>query len=633
MAEIRLLPSQLVDQIAAGEVIERPSAALKELVENAIDAQARHITVNLTEGGLSEIVVSDDGKGMRADELSLAIQRHATSKLPTADLFDIHSFGFRGEALPSIGSVSTLIMRSSTGADAHGWSLQVAQGEVGKPEPHAMSKGTQIIVRNLFANVPARLKFMKTTRTETGNCVDVLKRLAMAWPTISFEAYDGSRKLLHYVTRLDDEAGFAARLGDVIGRNFSDQALTLDARRDEAIMTGLIGLPTMNKPTTANMYFFVNNRPVKDRLLLGALRAGYGDTLPRGRHPMAVLFITVPSNMVDVNVHPAKAEVRFSDQAGIRSLIVGAVMSHLRDAALNNPAESGGDNLRYFQSQNQVSFPKSGSYYRPYQPATSSGFENFQAPSDFPASSGLQAPSGLDSAAARERAAKAAQSTSLTIAEAPPQAPMQMPDQDEVRRLHNSPLGAAKAQLHTTYIVSETADGIVIIDQHAAHERLVMERMKQAMEQGQAESGPLSQILLLPELVDLPDDQIAAITAHKDVLEKAGLVIEPFGEGTVIVRETPAILGEVDAKKLVTDLGEELAQIGTKLSFDQQIEHVIATMSCHGSVRAGRALNGAEMNALLREMEVTPRSGQCNHGRPTYVSLSLKDIETLFGRR
>ena len=626
MSPIRLLPSQLVDQIAAGEVIERPSAALKELVENAIDAGGHHITINLLEGGLQEMVVTDDGKGMSHDELGLAILRHATSKLPSSDLFDIHSFGFRGEALPSIGSVSTMVLRSKTADSDHGWSLQIDQGKIGNPIPHSMSAGTQIIVRDLFANVPARLKFMKTTRTETGNCVDVIKRLAMAYPQVSFEAFDGSRKLLQYVRRLDDEAGRAARLGDVIGRSFSEQAISLDAKRDEAVMTGLIGLPTMNKPTTAHMYFFVNNRPVRDRLLLGALRAGYGDTLPRGRHPMAVLFITVPPHMVDVNVHPAKAEVRFQDQAGVRSLIVGAVMSHLRDAALNNPAEAGGDALRYFQSHpqssGQASFPSSGGYkgvssYRP-EPVVQA-FDNWQAPSsDAPLS-----------AAASERAAKAAQMTNMHIAETPPQARFQAPDPEEVSRLHNAPLGAAKAQLHNTYLVSETADGIVIIDQHAAHERLVMERMKAAMEEGDA----ASQILLLPEIVDLPDDQIAAILAHTALLKKAGLEIESFGEGTVIVRETPAILGEVDTKKLVSDLAEELSEIGTKISFDQQIEHVVATMSCHGSVRAGRVLNGAEMNALLREMEVTPRSGQCNHGRPTYVSLSLNDIEKLFGRR
>ncbi|MGC6516699.1 MAG: DNA mismatch repair endonuclease MutL [Candidatus Puniceispirillaceae bacterium] len=617
MAEIRLLPSHLVDQIAAGEVIERPAAALKELVENAIDAGASHITIHLSEGGLSEIVVTDDGKGMTKPELSLAIQRHATSKLSTSDLFDIHSFGFRGEALPSIGSVSTMIVRSCTLSQSHGWALQINQGDIGKAEPHAMSKGTQIIIRDLFANVPARLKFMKTTRTETGNCLDVIKRLAMAWPSISFEAFDGQRKLLHYSTRLNDEAGRAARLGDVIGRQFSQAALTLEANRDEAVMTGLIGLPVMNKPTTSQIYFFVNNRPVRDRFLLGALRAGYGDTLPRGRHPMAVLFITVPAHMVDVNVHPAKAEVRFQDQAAVRSMIVGSVMSHLRDAALNQPMDTDADALRYFQNApvaGKASYGSSGYGYQP-QPRMDSRYADWQAPQP--------------SQAASERAAQAAQTINQTIAEAPPQARVEPTDEVTDTYLHNAPLGAAKAQLHSTYLISETADGIVIIDQHAAHERLVMERMKAAMADGDLPA----QVLLLPEVVELSENQISAILAHDTVLKKAGLDIESFGEGSVIIRQTPAILGEVDAKRLVSDLAEELTELGTSLSLDQQIEHVIATMSCHGSVRAGRSLNGAEMNALLREMEVTPRSGQCNHGRPTYVSLSLKDIEKLFGRR
>lgn len=625
MAEIRRLPSQLVDQIAAGEVIERPAAALKELVENALDAGAQHITIHLKEGGLGELVITDDGCGMTKDDLSLAVQRHATSKLPTSDLFDIQSFGFRGEALPSIGSVSEMVIRSRTKDDAHGWALPVLHGRLSDITPHMMAVGTQVSVKNLFANVPARLKFMKTTRTETGNCVDVIKRLAMAWPQVSFEAFDGERKLLHYIARLNDDSAQAARIGDVVGRQFSEAALSLDAARDEAVMTGLIGLPTANKPTTASMYFFVNNRPVRDRLLLGALRAGYGDTLPRGRHPMAVLFITVPAIDVDVNVHPAKAEVRFQDQAAIRSLIVGSVMAHLRDAALNQPGEAGSDSLRYFQpttSPTSYGPRRTGASY--YTPPPPQGFAQWQAPSEQvpPAQAPL-------SKAASERAAQAAQSSALSVSEAPPQARIHQDDTQDISQLTQAPLGAAKAQIHNTYLVSETHDGIVLIDQHAAHERLVMEKMKAAMETGAIPT----QILLLPEVVELPEAHIAALIAQAELLKQAGLDLEAFGEGSVIIRETPALLGEVDAKKLVTDLAEELAEIGTMTSFDQKIEHIIATMSCHGSVRAGRTLNGAEMNALLREMEVTPRAGQCNHGRPTYISLSLQDIEKLFGRR
>ena len=607
MADIRLLPSQLVDQIAAGEVVERPSAALKELVENAIDAKARHITIHITDGGLTELIVKDDGHGMSQDDLALAVQRHATSKLPDADLFAINSFGFRGEALPSIGSVSDMTLSSRMADSAHGWSLRVDKGDIGKSTPQAMAFGTQVSVKHLFRNVPARLKFMKTTRTETGACVDVVKRLAMAWPKIGFEMHDGARQLFHYVPRLDEEAGKAARLGDILGKSFANEALPIDIVRDEIRLSGLVGLPTMNRPTTAHMYFFVNDRPVRDKFLLGALRAAYGDTLPRGRHPMAVLSITVPPAEVDVNVHPAKAEVRFQEAAKVRSLLVGGVMAHLSQASQQATGETGTASLRHFSSDNRSSEGTT----RPIG-QIDKAFYQWQAPSPSMPPPQPTAQSGL-------------------LAEAPPLARMVEADRtnDDNDQLTQNPLGAAKAQLHNTYVIAETEDGIILVDQHAAHERLVMEKMKDALGDGDLPS----QILLLPEVVELPEDQISALISHQAILANAGLHVEAFGDGAVIVRQTPAILGEVNAKNLVSDVAEELAQIGTSLSFDQQIEHVLATMSCHGSVRAGRQLNGAEMNALLREMEDTPRSGQCNHGRPTFVSLSLKDIEKLFGRR
>ena len=610
MAHIRLLPSQLVDQIAAGEVIERPAAALKELVENAIDAKAHFIKIHMEEGGLGCLIIADDGHGMSPEDMALAIQRHATSKLPDADLFAIESFGFRGEALPSIGSVSELQIASRQAEAEHGWLLPVTHGTLGDIVPHQMPQGTQITVRNLFKNVPARLKFMKTMRTETGACVDVVKRLAMAWPTIGFEMTDDTRTLLRYNPRLPDEAGYAARLGDILGRAFAQEALPISAQREDIALTGLIGLPTMNRPTAAHIYFFVNDRPVRDKFLIGALRAAYGDTLPRGRHPMAVLSLTVPPALVDVNVHPAKAEVRFQDSAAVRSLLVGSVMGHLRDASMQATAEIGTASLRHFETGQQ-----------PHQPQSS-----------YPPASGNQAPSlqwqapyhGGSSA----RLPAAPTPTGYMLAEAPPQAPASAPS-EEPGTLSQFPLGAARAQLHKTYIVSETDTGIVIVDQHAAHERLVMEKMKEAMAKGDLPS----QILLLPEIIELPDDQISALLAHIELLAAAGLVVEGFGEGAVIVRQTPAILGEVDAKILISDVAEEMAQMGSMMSFDQKIEHVIATMSCHGSVRAGRVLNPQEMNQLLRDMEVTPRSGQCNHGRPTYVTLSLADVEKLFGRR
>ena len=619
MAHIRLLPSQLVDQIAAGEVIERPAAALKELVENAIDAGAHHISVHIQDGGLSELIVTDDGHGMAKEELPLAIQRHATSKLPDADLFAINSFGFRGEALPSIGSVSEMTIASRQAGAEHGWALRIDKGQVAEPYPHQMPHGTKVVIRDLFKNVPARLKFMKTTRTETGNCVDVIKRLAMAWPHIGFEMHDGSRKLLHYVPRAKDaldsdinddthnDQAIILRLGDILGRAFSQEAVVVNARRDDMHLSGLIGLPTMNRPTTAHMYFIVNDRPVRDKFLLGALRAAYADTLPRGRHPMAVLSLHLPASDVDVNVHPAKAEVRFQNAAGVRSLIVGSIMALLRDASMQATSETGAASLRHFQQQPsaQAASSQPQAPQQAYRPIDR-GFYQWQAPPKNPA------PLRPD-----------------FLSEAPPLARTAPIEDEVVEALAHNPLGAAKAQLHNTYLVAETADGLVIVDQHAAHERLVMEKMKSALEAGDLPS----QILLLPEVVELADDEIAALTAHQDMLEKAGLTLEAFGEGAVIVRQTPSILGEVNAKKLVSDLAEELSQLGTSMSFDQQIEHVVATMSCHGSVRAGRKLNSDEMNALLREMEETPRSGQCNHGRPTYVSLSLKDIEKLFGRR
>lgn len=611
MAHIRLLPSQLVDQIAAGEVIERPAAALKELVENAIDAKAHFIKIHIEEGGLGCLIISDDGHGMSPEDLALAIQRHATSKLPEADLFAIASFGFRGEALPSIGSVSELQIASRQAEAAHGWLLPVTHGALGDIVPHQMPHGTQITVRNLFQNVPARLKFMKTIRTETGACVDVVKRLAMAWPTIGFEMTDDTRTLFRYNPRLPDEAGYAARLGDILGRAFAQEALPLSAQREDIGLTGLLGLPTMNRPTAAHIYFFVNDRPVRDKFLIGALRAAYGDTLPRGRHPMAVLSLTVPPALVDVNVHPAKAEVRFQDSAAVRSLLVGSVMGRLRDASMQATAEIGTASLRHFETGQQ-----------PYQPASSypsASGGGASHPLQWQAPYGGPSPSNLPAAPTP---------TGYMLSETPPQAPVAAPPEEQ-STLSQFPLGAARAQLHKTYIVSETETGIVIVDQHAAHERLVMEKMKEAMADGELPS----QILLLPEIIELPDDQISALLAHIELLAAAGLVVEGFGEGAVIVRQTPAILGEVDAKILISDVAEEMAQMGSMMSFDQKIEHVIATMSCHGSVRAGRVLNPQEMNQLLRDMEVTPRSGQCNHGRPTYVTLSLADVEKLFGRR
>ena len=618
MSEIRLLPDHLVNQIAAGEVIERPASALKELVENAIDAGASRIEVETIRGGLGGLSVLDNGHGMTADALQLALQRHATSKLPEADLFNIHSFGFRGEALPSISAVSKLKLSSRVADEAHGWSITVEQGAVGAISPSSQPIGTLVEISDIFASVPARLKFLKTERTESGQCLDVVKRLAMGAPEISFRVSEAGRKLLDLPARPADLTGVSTRLSDVLGRQFAAEAMQMDAKRDTVSLTGLAGLPTMNRPTAAHIYLFVNGRPVRDRQLLGAVRAGYSDTLPKGRHPMAALFIDLPPQQVDVNVHPAKAEVRFQDAGGVRALLVGGLQSALRERGAEATGEGGMAALQRLQrnigSGGSVS---SGTYRTSYQ-------QNIPSFNEREAATEWQAPASLTSAQTSDPQAH-------MLHDFPEQARMVADAQQEASgslATTDGRLGAARAQLHKTYIVAETSEGLTIIDQHAAHERLVMEQMKAAL----ADGDIISQALLLPEVVELPPEQIEVIIASSDPLAKMGLQVEAFGEGAVIVRETPALLGEVNAVALIRDVAEELVELGGTVALENKIAHVLATISCHGSVRAGRILNGDEMNALLRQMEDTPNSGQCNHGRPTYISLSLSDIEKLFAR-
>jgi DNA mismatch repair protein MutL len=604
MHKIRQLPDRLVNQIAAGEVVERPASALKELAENALDAGATKLTITLKSGGIEEITVRDDGRGMDADEMTLAVRRHATSKLPEDSLAEIKSLGFRGEALPSIGAVARLSITSITAGAPHAWQLVVDAGVPRGLEPAALANGSVISVTQLFKAVPARLKFLKTERTEQGQCLDVIKRLAMAWPHVAFHLTADQRVLLDLPAALPDAAGQQRRIGSIMGRGFADEAIMLDAMREQIHLTGFAGLPTMNRPTTAHMFIFVNGRPIHDRSLLGAIRAGYGDTLPRGRHPMTVLFITLPSADVDVNVHPAKAEVRFKDAAAVRSLLVGALSAQLRDASITATADNGAAALRRFASDNQPA-----SYLSAGRPAAYSAAPSADARQ---AAAELQRPLPNDH----------------LLAGHAPAAPVVAPPTDDERHRHGQ-LGAARAQLHKTYIVAETDDGVTIIDQHAAHERLVMEQMKADL----AGSGIRAQQLLLPEVVSMPDHYCAAIADASDWLTKMGLVVDGFGQGAVVVRAVPALLGTPEVNRLVTDIAEELVEFGDSHSLDDRINHILATVSCHGSVRAGRSLNAAEMNALLRDMEVTPRSGQCNHGRPTWVKLSLADIEKLFGRR
>ena len=605
---LRQLPPVLVNRIAAGEVVERPAAAVKELVENAIDAGARRIDVALHDGGQSLIVVSDDGDGMSAAELALAVERHCTSKLPHDDLLDIRWLGFRGEALPSIAAVSRLAIASRQRGAAEAWSIAVDAGAKGEVKPAAQAQGTRVEVRDLFYATPARLKFMKTARAERDQAVDVVERLAMAHPEIAFAVTaEDSREILRLPALAGDLAGRdprsarRERLAAVLGRAFADNALPIEAEREGVRLTGLAGLPTLNRATARDQYLFVNGRPVRDKLLLGAVRGAYQDHLARDRHPMVVLFLDLPGSEVDVNVHPAKAEVRFRDAGLVRGLIVGALKHALAAAghrAATTVAEAALSALR------PATWTGNGGPLYPAAPtALTRGLAEtaaeFQAPFSHVAAE-------LDRPGARA---------------ADPEAPAE--------DLARYPLGAARAQLHETYIVAQTETGIVIVDQHAAHERLVYERMKEAM----AATGVARQLLLIPEVVELEEAGVARLIARAPELAELGLVLEPFGSGAVVVREVPALLGEIDARGLVRDLADELAELGSAFSLKERLEEFCGTLACHGSVRAGRRLTPAEMNALLRQMEATPHSGQCNHGRPTYVELKLADIERLFGRR
>jgi DNA mismatch repair protein MutL len=612
---IRHLPEQLVNQIAAGEVIERPASALKELIENALDAEASRICIDLADGSLSGLTVHDDGAGMSRDELMLAVQRHATSKLPFDDLLDIQFFGFRGEALPSIGSVSQLRLVSRQHADMHGWALTVKHGKSENPEPAAGEIGTRIEIADLFGSVPARLKFLKTQKTEAGQCYDVVRRFAMSRPDVSFILTDTGRTVLQLSEQDRTDEGYARRLSEILGPVFARESVAVQAEKPGMRLTGYAGLPTMNRPTAAQIYLFVNGRSVRDRQLLGAVRAGYQDMLPRGRHPVLVLFLKIETEAVDVNVHPAKLEVRFRDAPSVRGLLVGALSSALRLAGMQATAEGGEAALRQFSHSTSSGYSGSSSRYQ-----SQSSFKK----------------SWLSTETHQQ---SANQPSPHFLMESPPQARYEIASElidgqidnnlgGHAEDFSNFPLGAAKAQLHRTYIVAETTLGLSIIDQHAAHERLVMEQMKAQYAQGQVKS----QSLLLPEIVELPDDQMEAVLTEVEQLCNAGLEIEAFGAGAVMIRAIPALLGQTDVKKLVSDLAEELVQLGGTSALDDRIGQILATLSCHGSVRAGKRLNADEMNALLRQMEVTPAAGQCNHGRPTFITLSLTDLEKLFGR-
>ncbi len=603
--QIRVLPTTLVNQIAAGEVIERPASVVKELVENALDAGATHVTVRLAQAGKNRISVSDNGKGMAPEDLQLAVQRHATSKLPDADLLAIHFLGFRGEALPSIGSISRLQITSRPKGQDSAYSIKVEGGVMEPVKPSHGNEGTTVDIYDLFYATPARLKFLKSERSEVGHCRDIIDRLAMAHPDVHFTLYSDERKLVDYPASQQDlyEARLQ-RLGQVMNRDFPSNAVKIDSVREEAHLTGYVGVPTYNRGNSTQQYLFVNNRPVRDKLLLGVIRAAYQDFLARDRYPVAALFLELPPQQVDVNVHPAKAEVRFREQGNIRGLLLGAIKHALSEAGFKASTTVSSQALNAFRPEPQPYLPvqhptgPSRPYIAPHQLAEAAALAYEPPRGDFAAVAPL---------ASRSEA----------------------PQEEQVAELRSYPLGAACAQLHDTYIVAQTQDGIVIVDQHAAHERLVYEQMKAQI----AKTGIARQPLLVPEVVNLSVDEAAMLTAREEELRELGMVIEPFGEGAIVVRETPALLGDMEVQQLVRDLVDDIIEFGETLSLREKMEHVCGTMACHGSVRAGRKLHINEMNALLRQMEQTPYSGQCNHGRPTYVELKLADIEKLFGRR
>ena len=595
---IRRLSPGTINRIAAGEVVERPAAAIKELVENAMDAGATRIDIAVAQGGAELLIVEDDGVGMSAADLELAIERHATSKLPVAngedDLSHIVTMGFRGEALPSIGAVArlTLTSRKQGGEAAE---IAVDGGHVTGPRPAAFlgtgQHGTRAQVRELFYATPARLKFLKSVRSEELAVTDMVKRLAMARPDIGFTLTLDGRRVLDVGVEPDLMDGRLPRLARIMGRDFGDNAVRVEAAREGVRLSGFAGLPTYNRANAAMQFLFVNGRPVRDKLLVGAVRGAYADFLARDRHPALALFLDCDPHFVDVNVHPAKTEVRFRDAGLVRGLIVGALKQALDGAGHRASTTVAGAALAAFQRQ---------------MPAS-----NFSTPNIF-------------SAGLREAAPVYAQS--------PPQAaPLAARIEEPVAApaAIDGVLGVARAQVHETYIVAQTQDGIVIVDQHAAHERLVYERMKRALAQGAVARQPL----LIPEVVDLDPSEVTRVLSRAAELAELGLVIEEFGPDAVVVRETPALLGKLDVKALVRDLADDIAETGNALSLKERLEEVSGTLACHMSVRAGRRLSSEEMNALLREMEATPHSGQCNHGRPTYVELKLSDIEKLFGRR
>ncbi len=607
---VRHLSEAIVNRIAAGEVVERPASVVKELIENALDAGAHRIDVFTDGGGRRLIGVTDDGEGMTRADLDLAVERHATSKIADNDLVSIRTLGFRGEALPSIGAVARLSIASRHASEPHAWAIGVDAGAKSPIRPAALTAGTRVEVRDLFYATPARLKFLKLDRTEAEAVREVVRRLAMSRPDVAFALAGEERLPVTFAAALPGAAGRLARLGDVLGADFRLNAVAVTAAREGIEIDGYAALPTLTRANALGQYLFVNDRPVRDKLLIGAVRAAYADYLPRDRHPLVALFVTLPAGEVDVNVHPAKTEVRFRNAGLVRALIVHALKTALgRDAT--RAATTGG-------SATIAAFRPSG-----IGPHTASW--------DWRRSPALPAGGSFPQAGSRAGGlAEAVQTAFDTGAPAADARGFLAVSGDEISAAAlDHPLGAARAQMHETYIVAQTRDGLVIVDQHAAHERIVYEKLKAALEA----SGVARQILLIPEIIDLDEAELHRLLAHSDELARYGLVIEGFGPGAVALRETPSLLGEIDGAGLVRDLAEHVSEWDETVPLERRLMAVASSMACHGSVRAGRRLKPEEMNALLREMEATPNSGQCNHGRPTYVELKLADIERLFGRR
>jgi DNA mismatch repair protein MutL len=606
---VRQLSEAVVNRIAAGEVVERPASVVKELVENALDAGARRIDVLTDGGGRRLIRVTDDGEGMPRADLALAVDRHATSKLAGDDLLAIRTLGFRGEALPSIGAVARLTITTRHATEPHAWAIEVDAGKKSEVKPAALGQGTSVEVRDLFYATPARLKFLKTDRSEAEVVREVVRRLAMSRPDVAFTLAGEERSPVTWGAASDR----LVRLGDVLGADFRANAVTIDAEREGVRLEGFAGLPTLSRANTLGQYLFVNGRPVRDKLLVGAVRAAYADYLPRDRHPLLALFVTIETREVDVNVHPAKTEVRFRDGGLVRGLIVRALKESLVREGQRAATTGGSATIAAFRP---LTAPRRGSYdWRRSYSAPFARPASF-APSTYPNMRG-------NAALGFAEAAQAAFDVGAPSADA------RVESYEPAPELIERPLGAARAQVHETYIVSQTRDGLIIVDQHAAHERIVYERMKAAIDK----TGVARQILLIPEIVELDEADGARLVARAGELSRFGLVIEAFGPGAVAVRETPSLLGEINVRGLVCDLAEHMAEWDDHLPLERRLMHVSATMACYGSVRAGRRLKPEEMNALLREMEAVPNSGQCNHGRPTYVELKLGDIERLFGRR